>query len=112
MILTWLYWCVLVVSGVKIAGNLVLPYGVLRLKEDEGISLAFVLLGDIFLSSAVVTFALIIDRAGSIYEFRMALMLTFGAVTGSYIHYFVVLSVATIIGRKRSASKTVDKKVP
>lgn len=97
MVIAVIYWIVLVVLGLKIIGNLVLPYSVLRMAEGEGYSLAFVLLVDLILVALTFVLAMWVDRPGWIYEPRYALAISGGAVLTSYLHYFAVLATAALL---------------
>ena len=97
IILVWVYRFILIMLAIKIVGNLVLPYSVLNRDDEEGVSIAFILIGDIFLALAVFIIALIIDRPGKIYDVGTILVWNCCAILGSYVHFFVVLSVASIL---------------
>ncbi len=108
MVLQIFYWCVLTVLAIKVFANLVLPYGVLWSKEGEGASIVFLLAADVFLVSVIVFFAFMIDHPATIYEWKTSLILSAGAVSGSYLHYFAVLAIADIMKSRAAHDSAVD----
>jgi hypothetical protein len=97
MFIAVIYWIVLIALGLKIIGNLVLPYSVLKMAEGEGYSLGLVLLVDLILVALTFVLALRVDRPGWIHEPRHALAMSGGAVLTSYLHYFAVLATAAVL---------------
>ena len=95
MISTVLFWVVVVVLALKLIGNLLLPYRVLRMNDEEGISLGFSLLGDWFLFFCIVGLAWDISNPWFGYEVGSAALISGGAIVASYFHYFGVLSIAS-----------------
>ncbi len=104
MLLVVIYWLILALFGVKLLSNLAIPYRVLRLKDDQGLSLGFLLLGDVVLSLLIVVLAAAIDRPGLMYRLSTTLTFVATGVLGTYSHYFVVMLAASAWG-KRERSK-------
>ena len=110
MFLVWSYWIVLGILCVKAIGNVLLPYRVLKSKNDEGVSIGFLLLGDVVLLILVVLLSWAVDRPGLMYRVQSALLVAGGAIIGTYVHYFGVLFTADCITRrKRSKEANPDR---
>ena len=93
MLLQVLFWLVLGALILKVTANLLVPYRVLRLGEEEGISVVFLLLGDVFLSALAMSTAWWIDKPDSLYAVNYVALGVAIGVLGSYVHYFSVLMI-------------------
>lgn len=89
-----LFWVVVVLLALKLIGNLLLPYKVIQTNENEGISLSFGLLGDWFLFFCIVGLAWHISNPGFFYIVKNSVLVAGGSILTTYLHYFVVLSLA------------------
>lgn len=85
------HWVVLAALTLKVVSNLILPYRVLKLPEEEGLSIGFLLLGDAFLFTLAVTLGWAATGSGPLYEAGRVAAVAGGGIFGSYVHYFVVL---------------------
>lgn len=108
MAITVLSSIVLVALALKVLSNLILPYRVVKLPEEEAISLGFLLLGDLLLFTFAVMLAWAVDRPSPLYQAGKVAAVAGGAILGSYVHYFVVLMVNDWLQRKGGQGRSVD----
>lgn len=99
MLTNFLFWSLAGLLALKLLINLLLPYRALLLKQKEGISLGFGLLADWFLVACVVGLSWPASNLGLGPGPKQVTLIAVGFLLLSYVHYFVVLGVATLFHR-------------
>lgn len=105
MVIIVIFWAAVAALALKLVGNLLLPYRVLRMSGDEGISLGLGLLADLLLFFCIVGLAWGISNPGFFYEVKNAALVAGGAIVATYFHYFGVLSLVSLWGNRGGEDK-------
>jgi hypothetical protein len=96
------YWVFFSIFVLKLIGNLLLPYRVLKMSDEEGISIGLGLFIDWILFFLLLGFAHWSSQAIFIYRMKMSMFTYGGAILLTYLHYFIVLGFFEILRRRKS----------